>query len=181
MALLVHFVQRGFFSGSRGLTRCDSERVIQEMLIAVSGWRYIAIALLICGCLDEALIKANQQELQQQRAELEQLKQEVAAIQAQGSSYNRPPALAGSCDEGIMREATRKGGKRFAAGDFGGALSYYQDALTACPNSAQANLNVAHAYEAIGDRAQALAHYRAAAASGSASDRSAAAEARAPR
>jgi Tfp pilus assembly protein PilF len=79
-----------------------------------------------------------------------------------------------------MREATLKGGKRFAASDFGEALSYYQDALTACPKSAQANLNVARAYEAVGDRAQAVSHYRIAAnVSGSDADAEAVREARA--
>lgn len=62
-----------------------------------------------------------------------------------------------------MREATRKGGERFAASDFSGALSYYQDALTACPSNAQANVNLARAYEAVGDRAEAVAHYKIAA------------------
>jgi len=65
-----------------------------------------------------------------------------------------------------MREATRKGGALFAASDFSGALSYYQDALTACPNNARANLNLARTYEAIGDRAEAVAHYRLAANAG---------------
>ena len=86
----------------------------------------------------------------------------------------------GSCDANIMREATRKGGERFAASDFSGALGYYQDALTACPHSAQANLNLARAYEAIGDRAQAISHYRTAAnASGSNTDAEAVRQARA--
>jgi hypothetical protein len=35
--------------------------------------------------------------------------------------------------------------------------------VTACPTSAQAQLNVARTFEAIGDRAQAMAHYRLAA------------------
>jgi tetratricopeptide (TPR) repeat protein len=79
-----------------------------------------------------------------------------------------------------MREATRKGGERFAASDFSGALSYYQDALTACPNSAQANLNLARAYEAVGDRSEAVAHYQnAAKASGADADAEAVHDARA--
>lgn len=79
-----------------------------------------------------------------------------------------------------MRQATRNGGQRFAAGDYSSALGYYQDALTACPRSAQANLNLARAYEAVGDRAQALSHYQAAAnASGSEADAKSVNEARA--
>jgi Tfp pilus assembly protein PilF len=79
-----------------------------------------------------------------------------------------------------MREATRKGGERFAASDFSGALGYYQDALTACPKSAQAMVNLARAYEAVGDRAEAVAHYKTAAnASGSGTDAAAVRDARA--
>lgn len=129
---------------------------------------YIAAASLPAGCLNQGLIKANQQQLEQQKAELDHLKQEVAALQSRPPAYNYPPPPPGSCDSKIMREATRNGGQRFAAGDFSGALGYYQDALTACPKSAQANLNLARAYEAIGDHAQALSHYRAAANGGSA-------------
>ncbi|MBV8452542.1 MAG: tetratricopeptide repeat protein, partial [Deltaproteobacteria bacterium] len=92
-----------------------------------------------------------------------QLKQEVATLQTQRPAYNYPSLPPGSCDTSIMHEATRKGGERFAASDFSAALNYYQDALTACPNNAQANVNLARAYEAVGDRAQAVAHYRSAA------------------
>jgi tetratricopeptide (TPR) repeat protein len=141
---------------------------------------YIIAASLLAGCSNDALTKANQQQLERQQSELDQLKQEVASIQTQHRSYNYPLSPPGSCDVNIMREATRKGGQSFAANDFSGALGYYQDALTACPNSAQANLNLARAYEAVGDRAQALAHYKSAAgASGSGADAAAARDARA--
>jgi Tfp pilus assembly protein PilF len=79
----------------------------------------------------------------------------------------------------IAQEATRKGGERLAAGDFNRALGYYQDAVTACPKNAQSELNLARTYEALGDKAQALSHYRlAAAASGAESDGQAARDAR---
>jgi tetratricopeptide (TPR) repeat protein len=133
------------------------------MLNVISSLRYIVVALLISGCLNDAVIKANQQRLDQQQVQLDQLKQEVAALQAQRPAYNSAPLPPGACDQSIMRAATRKGGERFAASDFNGALNYYQDALAACPNSAQANLNLARTYEALGDRAQAFAHYRTAA------------------
>src|SRR3954452_15277763 len=122
----------------------------------------VLITSLASGCMHDNLIKANQQRLDSQQAELEQLRQEVAALQGQ-HSYTSSALPSGSCDEGIMREATRKGGERFAAGDFSSALNYYDDAVSACPASAQANLNVARAYEALGDRTNALAHYRTAA------------------
>ena len=44
--------------------------------------------------------------------------------------------------------------------EFTKALGYYQDAVTACPTSAQAQLNVARAYEALGDRDQAMDYYK---------------------
>ena len=141
---------------------------------------YIIVASLLAGCFNDAMLKANQQQLEQQQTQLNQLKQEVAALQTQHAPYSNPSVTPGSCDPNIMHEATRKGGERFAASDFSAALSYYQDALTACPNNAQANVNLAPAYEAIGDRAQALAHYRLAAnASGSDADADAVRNARA--
>jgi tetratricopeptide (TPR) repeat protein len=124
---------------------------------------YPALLLLYFGCFNDALLKQNQQQLAYQQTELDTLKHEVAALQTP-QPVNSYGSIAGSCDQGIMREATQKGGERFAASDFSAALSYYKDALTACPNDAQANLNLARTYEAIGDRAQALVHYRTAAA-----------------
>jgi Tfp pilus assembly protein PilF len=59
--------------------------------------------------------------------------------------------------------ATRKGGERMAAGDTIAALGFYEDAVTACPTSAAAQLNLANTYETIGNRAEAVAHYRIAA------------------
>jgi tetratricopeptide (TPR) repeat protein len=141
---------------------------------------YLVAASLLTGCFNDALLQANQQQLERQQNELDQLKQEVAAIQTQRPGYNSPSPPSGSCDPNIMREATRKGGERFAISDFSGALSYYQDALTACPNNAQANVNLARAYEAVGDRAEAVAHYKtAASASGPDADASAVRDARA--
>jgi tetratricopeptide (TPR) repeat protein len=133
------------------------------MLNLIAPLVYIGAASLLAGCLNNALLKANQQQLEKQKAELDQLKQQVAALQSQPPGYHYPAPPPGSCDLNIMREATRNGGQRFTAGDFSGALGYYQDALTACPKSAQANLNLARTYEAVGDRAQALSHYRVAA------------------
>ncbi|HKV54256.1 MAG TPA: hypothetical protein VJN94_06400 [Candidatus Binataceae bacterium] len=136
------------------------------MLYAICGLLSIVAISLVAGCNDAA-IKANQQQLENQQVQLDQLKQEIATLQSRPSAYNAAPLPAGACDESVMREAARKGGERFAASDFSRALGYYRDALTACPTSAQAQLNVARTYEAIGDRGQALDHYRIAAASGS--------------
>ena len=150
------------------------------MLKIISAPVYIVAASLLAGCFNDTLLKANQQQLERQQGELNQLRQEVAALQTQRPVDNYPSPPPGSCDTNIMREATRKGGERFAASDFGAALSYYQDALTACPTSAQANVNLARAYEAVGDRAEAMSHYRSAAnASGAGADAEAARAARA--
>ena len=78
-----------------------------------------------------------------------------------------------------MAAATHKGGERMAAGDTVKALGFYQDAVTACPASATAQLNLAITYETIGDRAEAVQHYRSAAgATGADADAAAVAKAR---
>ena len=151
-----------------------------QMLKLVPVLVYIIAAVFLVGCPNDALLKANQEQLEAQQSELNQLKQEMETVQNQHHTYNYPSSPPGSCDTNIMREATRKGGASFAAGDLSGALSYYQDALTACPQSAQANLNLARTYEAVGDRAQAVQHYRDAAnANGTGADVQAAHDARA--
>jgi tetratricopeptide (TPR) repeat protein len=138
------------------------------------------------GCSGGAAAE-NQRQLQQQQGELDQLKKDVATLQAQQStpSYNtgagtsagsNPPP--GGCDTAVMRVATRKGGERFAATDFTHALGYYQDALTACPANAQAQLNVARTFEALGDRTQAIAHYKLASEAAGADDADAVRQAR---
>jgi tetratricopeptide (TPR) repeat protein len=120
----------------------------------------IVMALGGAGCLSDA-IKQNQQQLDQQKAELDQLKQQVADLRAaQQASYPTIAPPPGSCDKAVMQVATRHGGERFAASEFTKALGYYQDGVTACPTSAQAQLNVARAYEALGDRDQAMDYYR---------------------
>ena len=120
------------------------------------------IALSGCG---QDQIEANQRQLDAQKAELNQLKEQVQVLQNQGgpAAYSTPIAPNG-CDITVMKEATRKGGERMAVGDPASALGYYQDAVTACAAGAEAQLNLAHAYEITGDRATALLHYRLAAA-----------------
>lgn len=126
----------------------------------VSGGLAILLAVTAAGCLSEA-IKENQRQLDQQKAELEQLKQQVADLKAaQQPSYTTTAPPPGSCDKAVMQAATRHGGERFAASEFSKALGYYQDAVTACPTSAQAQLNVARAYEALGERDQAINYYQ---------------------
>ena len=138
-------------------------------------------ATVLTGCMQKA-IDANQQQLRDQQAQLDQLKQEVVALQTQhaASSYSMAPPRPGACDQAVRSAATRKGGERMAAGDVSKAIGYYQDAVTACPTSAEAQLNLANAYESIGDRVEAVQHYRLAAdASGSGADAGANQKARA--
>jgi tetratricopeptide (TPR) repeat protein len=119
----------------------------------------IVMALGASGCLSDE-IKQNQQQLDQQKAELDQLKQQVADLQAARQPYSTTALPPGSCDKDVMQVATRHGGERYAASEFTKALGYYQDAVTACPTSARAQLNVARAYEALGDRGQAMDYYK---------------------
>lgn len=122
------------------------------------------LAAVLTGCLQGA-IDANRRQLQDQQSQLDQLKQQVSALQNQHASaaYSTAAPTPGGCDPAVMAAATRKGGERMAAGDAAKALGYYQDAVAACPTSAQAQLNLANTYEAIGDRAEAVQHYRLAA------------------
>jgi len=134
------------------------------MLIRIAATLFAAFMLAgaLGGCLQGA-IDANRRQLEDQQAQLDQLKRQVAALQSQRASYSTAPLPPGACDTAVMKEATRKGGERMAAGDATKALGYYQDAVTACPASAQAQLNLANTYESIGDRALAVQHYRLAA------------------
>jgi tetratricopeptide (TPR) repeat protein len=119
------------------------------------------------GCFGDEL-KALQNQIVQQQAQLDQNKQQIEALQTQNASSATTHLPPDACDDAVMHEASRKGGDRFAAGDFPHALAYYQDAATACPKDATAQLNLARSFEATGDRPDALAHYRLAAAGGGA-------------
>lgn len=142
------------------------------------GGLVMALAVGAAGCLESG-IKANQQQLDQQKAELEKLKQEVAALKAaQTPSYPTTMPPRGSCDAAVEQVATRRAGERFAAGDFSRALGYYKDAVTACPNSAQAELNLARTYEALGLRESAIEYYTRASQSTAPADGGAAGQAR---
>ena len=124
------------------------------------------LALTAAGCGNDQ-IEATNKLVQQQQEQIEKQQQEIEAIKAsQNQGYT--PGIArspspGGCDKQVEQTATERGGDRFAAGDFAKALGYYQDALTACPNDDRANVNVARAYEALHNDAQAVKYYRKAA------------------
>jgi tetratricopeptide (TPR) repeat protein len=125
--------------------------------LALAALAMIAIA----GCGDSQT-EANKQLVEQQQTQIEQMQQQIESLKAgQGAGYT--PGVAshtGGCDKGVESTATQRGGEKFAAGDFGKALGYYQDALTACPSDERAEINVARTYEALGDNASAVKHYR---------------------
>ena len=142
--------------------------------------------VLTLGACESATLKANEQQVQQQQAQIEQNQMEIQKMLAQQQSYGgassgsmpAPIASAGGCDKAVMATATRHGGDKLASGDFTHAIGYYQDALTACPNNARAELNLAHAYEAAGNRTAAIDHFRDAAHSTDPAESSAEEEAR---
>ena len=123
----------------------------------------------VAGCLS-AEIEANTRQLQAQQAELEQLKGEIAALRQPQASYTAGAASVGACDMDVMHKATQRGGEAFARSDFKQALGYYQDAQTACPGNAEAELNLARAHEALGEREAAISNYTRAANAASGSD-----------
>ena len=77
---------------------------------AATGSAILWAALALNGCLQGA-IDANKQQLEQQQSELNQLEQQVAALQAQraNSTYSTAAPTPGACDPNVMKEATRKG------------------------------------------------------------------------
>lgn len=142
------------------------------------GGLVMVLAVAAAGCTQSG-IEANKRQLDQQKAQLEQLKEQIAALKAaQTPTYPMTMPAPGSCDAAVMHEATKRGGERFAAGDFSRALGYYHDAVTACPGNAQAELNVARAYEALGLRERAIKYYKQASQSTAPDDSTAASQAR---
>lgn len=108
-------------------------------------------------------ISATQEMVKQQQEQIEQQQQEIDSLKAQGSYTPGAASSNGGCDRGVEDAATEKGGERFSSGDFHKALLYYNDALTACPTSDQAQVNLARTYEALGNKPAAVKHYRIAA------------------
>jgi tetratricopeptide (TPR) repeat protein len=114
-----------------------------------------------CGSDQNA---ATNELVKQQQIQIEQQQQEIDAIKNAQASYTPGVAsTAGGCDQGVENTATKRGGERFAWSDFSKALLYYNDALTACPTDDRAEVNVARTYEALGNNAAAIKHYRKAA------------------
>ena len=108
-------------------------------------------------------IAATQEMVKQQQEQIEQQQQQIDSLK---NSQTYTPGVAsssGGCDRGVENAATERGGEQFSSGNFHKALDYYNDALTACPSSDQAQVNVARTYEALGNKPAAIKHYRIAA------------------
>ena len=120
------------------------------------------------GC-QNAAIEANRHQTEQNQTMIEESQRQIASLQAQQSGPPPSPGKTGGCDKNVEAAATHRGGDALASGDMTKALGYYQDALTACPNSSKADMNLARLYETLDNREAALRYYRAAASS-SASD-----------
>ncbi len=121
----------------------------------------------VCGC-QQAAIQNNQKMVQQNQQQIEEMQKQLVEMQTQQSYGASAPApgTPGTCDKAVMNTASRRGGNAYAAGDLNKALGFYQDAVTACPGSAKANLNVGRTYEALGNRPAAIRSYKAAANAG---------------
>jgi len=120
------------------------------------------------GC-QNAAIDANRRQTEQNQAMIEQTQRQIASLQAQQNAPAPTPGKNGACDKTVEASATHRGGDALASGDMSKALGYYQDALTACPSSSKADMNLARVYETLDNRDAAVRYYRAAASS-SASD-----------
>jgi len=120
-------------------------------------------AIIGSGCGSDQNAATNEL-VKQQQTQIEQLQQQIDALKSNQTPYT--PGVAsrsGGCDRGVEQTATKRGGERFAAGDFNKALLYYNDAVTACPTDDRAEVNVARTYEALGNNAAAIKYYRKAA------------------
>jgi tetratricopeptide (TPR) repeat protein len=123
--------------------------------------------LLTVGCGNEA-IEANRRQVEANQALIEQTQQQIAMLQAnQGAAPPLPSTSVqpSGCDKKVEATATRRAGDAYAAGNMAKALGYYQDALTACPGSSKAAINLARTDEAMNNRESAIRFYRQAAAS----------------
>jgi tetratricopeptide (TPR) repeat protein len=129
----------------------------------VIAFLFALLPALACG---NAANDANRRQLEQNQALIEQQQRDLAKLQVE-QQQNLPPAptpgKTGNCDKGVEAAATKRGGDAYASGDMSRALGYYQDALTACPSSSKADMNLARVYETLDNRDAALRYYHAAA------------------
>src|SRR5436305_5176891 len=112
----------------------------------------LMLPLLPAGCANQAN-DATRRQLESNQALIEKQQRELATIQSQqGTSRSPVPGKTGTCDKKVEAAATRRGGDAYTTGDMTRALGYYQDALTACPSSSKADMNLARVYETLDNR-----------------------------
>jgi len=118
---------------------------------------------LAVGC-GNAAIEANRHQVEQNQTLIEKQQRDLAMLKSQESSAPAPvPGKTGACDKNVEATATKRGGDAYTSGDMSKALGYYQDALTACPSSSKADMNLARVYETLDNRDAAIRYYHAAA------------------
>jgi tetratricopeptide (TPR) repeat protein len=122
----------------------------------------VVLMLSAFGC-GNAAIEANRRQVEQNQAMIEQSQRDIEALKAQQNNPPPSPGATGGCDKGVEATATHRGGDALASGDMTKALGYYQDALTACPRSSKADMNLGRVYETLDNREAAIRYYRAAA------------------
>lgn len=123
----------------------------------------LALTLLAAGCASPQLAELQRQ-VQLQGRELQRQGSEIAALR-QAQSGSTPAASTNQpaqpvCDKAVLKKALDQGDQQAALKLPQIAVFYYRDALGACPGDPQAQLRLAHIYEELGDRTQAIAYYR---------------------
>jgi tetratricopeptide (TPR) repeat protein len=119
----------------------------------------IGLSAAAAGCAG-AQLQEMQHQVEAQKAQIESQAREIEEMRAQQQSVTTTTPPPGACDEAVMHKALAHGDDQYAAGQYTHALGYYQDAGTACPGNAQAELSLARTYEKLGDRRQAAQHYQ---------------------
>lgn len=122
-----------------------------------------AVAIInVTGCADNGMAEANATQLQQQQQQITDLQTQIDALKNQQTKfYSISSQIApGGCDQGVTHDATQRGDEKLAGQDYEAALGYFEDAQSACPNSAETELNLGRVYDAMGERDQAAPHYR---------------------
>ena len=125
------------------------------------------LALIGSGCMGDQIDATKELVQQQQNSSSTSSRNRSSQGESESGLHARSRLRSGRMRQGVETAASKRGGDKFAAGEFAKALGYYQDALAACPNDERAEVNVARTYEALGNKVGAIKHYRKAADSNS--------------
>src|SRR5713101_5883755 len=135
--------------------QCDDDTMnLNNRILLALAVATFAIAGSGCGGDQNA---ATEELVKQQQTQIEQMQQQIDALKTNQTPYTPGVAsTSGGCDRGVEQTATKRGGERFAAGDFNKAILYYNDALTASPSDDRAEVNAAGSDDARGNNAAAI-------------------------